>query len=93
MQISPIKRRKAARNKPSRPVSAGKLAGGGAVVIDIVPYLHEKELLELGKKAVRKIAAALNVKPLYVSLHLDEKTPHLHYQLENLNRETGRTVA
>ena len=30
---------------------------------------------------------------LYISLHLDEKTPHLHYQLENLNRETGRTVA
>ena len=51
------------------------------------------KLLELGKKAVRKISAELGVKPLYVSLHLDEKTPHLHYQLENLNRETGRTVA
>ena len=51
------------------------------------------KLLELGKKAVRKIAAELNVKPIYISLHLDEKTPHLHYQLENLNRETGRTVA
>ena len=53
---------------------------------------HDK-LLELGKKAVQKIAAELGVKPLYISLHLDEKTPHLHYQLENLNRETGRTVA
>ena len=51
------------------------------------------KLLELGKKAVRKISAELGVKPLYVSLHLDEKTAHLHYQLENLNRETGRTVA
>lgn len=51
------------------------------------------KLLELGKKAVRKISAELGVKPLYISLHLDEKTAHLHYQLENLNRETGRTVA
>lgn len=58
-----------------------------------VDGVENDKLLELGKKAVRKIAAELNVKPLYVSLHLDEKTPHLHYQLENLNRETGRTVA
>ena len=50
MQISPIKRRKDARNKPSRPVSAGRPAGGGAVVIGIAPYLVEKELRELGKK-------------------------------------------
>ena len=53
---------------------------------------HDK-LLELGKEAVKRISEKLKVKPLYVSLHLDEKTPHLHYQLENLNRETGRTVA
>ena len=50
MQISTIKRKKSARNKASRPISAGKAAGGGAVVIDIAPYLHEKELRELGKK-------------------------------------------
>ena len=50
MQISPIKRRKAAGKKLSQPVSAGKPAGGGAVVIDIMPYLHEKELREMTKK-------------------------------------------
>ena len=50
MQISTIKRRKVARNKPSRPISAGKPAGDGAVVIDIAPYLYEKELLEMEKK-------------------------------------------
>ena len=50
MQISPIKRRKAARKKPSKSVSTGKPAGGGAVVIDIAPYLYEKELRELTKK-------------------------------------------
>ena len=58
-----------------------------------VDGMDNDKLLNLGKKAVRKIAAELNVKPIYISLHLDEKTPHLHYQLENLNRETGRTVA
>ena len=58
-----------------------------------VDDIEDDRLLDLGKKAVRKIAAELNVKPIYISLHLDEKTPHLHYQLENLNRETGRTVA
>ena len=58
-----------------------------------VDGVDNDKLLDLGKKTVQKIAAELNVKPLYISLHLDEKTPHLHYQLENLNRETGRTVA
>ena len=50
MQISTIKRKKSAKNKASRLVSAGKPSGGGAVVIDIAPYLVEKELRELGKK-------------------------------------------
>ena len=50
MQISPIKRRKAARKKRPQPVSAGKPTGGGAVIIDIMPYLHEKELHEMTKK-------------------------------------------
>ena len=50
MQIGPIKRRKSARKKLSRPVSAGKPAGGGAAVIDIMPYLYEKELGEMTKK-------------------------------------------
>lgn len=50
MRIGPIKRRKAARKKLYQPVSAGKPAGGGAVVIDITPYLYEKELGEMTKK-------------------------------------------
>ena len=50
MQISPIKRRKAAGKKRSQPVSAGQPAGGGAVVIDIMPYLYENELREMTKK-------------------------------------------
>ena len=50
MQISPIKRRKAARNKLPQQVSAGKPAGGGAVVVDIVPYIYENELREMTKK-------------------------------------------
>ena len=32
--------------------------------------VDNNKLLELGKKAVRKIAAELNVKPIYISLHL-----------------------
>ena len=50
MQISPIKRRRTAGKKPFQPVSAGKPADGGAVVIDIMPYLYEKELREMTKK-------------------------------------------
>ena len=74
--------------------------GGNWAITGVITFsehavdgVDNDKLLELGKKTVRKIASELNVKPLYVSLHLDEKTPHLHYQLENLNRETGRTVA
>lgn len=51
MQISPIKRRKAFRKKPPKSVSTGKSSGGGAVVIDIAPYLYEKELREMTKKS------------------------------------------
>lgn len=50
MQISKIKCKKSARNKPARPIPAGRPCGGGAEVIDIAPYLVEKELRELGKK-------------------------------------------
>lgn len=45
-----------------------------------------------GKSSAENISG-IRREALYVSLHLDEKTAHLHYQLENLNRETGRTVA
>ena len=74
--------------------------GGNWAITGVITFsehavdgVDNDKLLELGKKTVQKIATELHVKPIYVSLHLDEKTPHLHYQLENLNRETGRTVA
>lgn len=52
-----------------------------------------EELMTLGRQAVIDITDELGVRPLYMSLSLDTQTPHLHYQTENIDRETGRTVA
>lgn len=51
------------------------------------------ELWAHAKSYIETVAARLNVNPLYMSLHFDETTVHVHYMLENSDRDTGRSVS
>jgi hypothetical protein len=54
--------------------------------------ISDADLLDRCRKAVEAQATALGVKAVYVVIHKDEKTRHAHYALENVNRETGKTI-
>lgn len=51
------------------------------------------ELWAHAKNYIETVAARLNVNPVYMSLHCDETTVHVHYLLENSDKDTGRSVS
>ena len=51
---------------------------------DILERVNEQQLLENGLKTIKDIAAKLNTKIIYITLHMGEKTPHFHYVFENI---------
>lgn len=55
--------------------------------------LDINELIICGKKFLHDLSQKLEVKPIYLSVHLDETTPHFHFMMENGHIETGKSVA
>lgn len=57
--------------------------------------LHNKysldELIEVASNALNEIAKKYNSEIKYMVLHLDEKTPHFHFQLSNFD-DRGRSL-
>ncbi|MDO5115820.1 MAG: DNA-primase RepB domain-containing protein [Synergistaceae bacterium] len=53
---------------------------------------HLNEIWKAGLSTVSDICDKLNVRPIYVTLHTDEKTPHIQYMIEATDKETGRSV-
>ena len=57
--------------------------------------LHNKysldELIEVANNALNKIAKKYNSEVKYMVLHLDEKTPHFHFQISNFDN-MGRSL-
>lgn len=51
------------------------------------------ELVKHAKNYIETVAARLSVNPVYMSLHCDESTVHVHYLLENSDKDTGRSVS
>lgn len=55
-------------------------------------YENQKKFQELAKKTLADISKKYGIKLLHFTIHLDEKTPHIHFTFENVNRSTGRSV-
>ena len=55
-------------------------------------FLQQKKFKELAKKTLDDICKKYGIKLLHFTIHLDEKTPHIHFTFENVNRTTGRSV-
>lgn len=55
-------------------------------------YENQNKFQELAKKTLADISKKYGIKLLHFTIHLDEKTPHIHFTFENVNRSTGRSV-
>lgn len=55
-------------------------------------YENQNKFQELAKKTLADISKKYGIKLLHFRIHLDEKTPHIHFTFENVNRSTGRSV-
>lgn len=51
------------------------------------------EVQKLAQQTIRQLCSEWGVRPLYVSAHSDETVLHLHFCIENINRDSGRSVA
>lgn len=48
---------------------------------------------EIGLKTFKELEEKLNIKILYSTLHLDEKTPHFHFEFENFARDKNGIIS
>ena len=55
-------------------------------------YKNQEKFQELTKKTLDDFSKKFGVKLLNHSIHLDEKTPHIHFCFENINRSNGKSV-
>lgn len=56
-------------------------------------FKNNKELFfQNMQDTLKDIETTLKTKVLYSVLHLDEKTPHIHFMLENFDRKNGKTI-
>jgi chromosome segregation ATPase len=53
--------------------------------------ITKEEFLKSGIDLVNDISKKMNSEVLYLSLHLDEKTPHFHFHLKNFDSE-GKSI-
>ena len=51
---------------------------------NILNYVNKEQLQENGIKTIKDICQEMNTKLLYITLHYDEKTPHFHFEFENI---------
>ena len=49
------------------------------------------DFIEKSKETIKEFEKFTNTKVLYTSIHLDEKTPHLHFHFKNFNEE-GKSI-
>ena len=55
-------------------------------------FNNQAKFQELAKKTLQDFGEKYGVKLLHHTIHLDEKTPHIHFNFENINRSTGKSV-
>ncbi len=79
--------------KGGRPIANTFLAGVLTFSADGIKDIPTTELDRAAQQTLAQICAELHVKPVYLSRHNDEKTPHYHYMLEGTDKETGKAVA
>lgn len=79
--------------KGGRPIANTFLAGVLTFSPDGIKDISTAELDKAAQQTLAQICAELHVKPVYLSRHNDEKTPHYHYMLEGTDAETGKAVA
>jgi hypothetical protein len=52
----------------------------------------KKKFIANTKKSLEHFSKKYNSKLLVHTIHLDEKTPHIHFKFENVNRGTGMSI-
>lgn len=55
-------------------------------------FNDQKLFRRLAKETLQEMGDKYNILLMHHTIHLDEKTPHIHFCFENINRETGRSV-
>lgn len=50
-----------------------------------IQNVDDTELFRVGAMAVRELCEKNDVKPIYISMHLDEKVRHFHFMMEAIN--------
>ena len=53
---------------------------------------NPKKFIANTKKSLEHFSNKYNSKLLVHTIHLDEKTPHIHFKFENVNRKTGMSI-
>ncbi len=53
---------------------------------------NPKKFITNTKKSLEHFSNKYNSKLLVHTIHLDEKTPHIHFKYENVNRKTGMSI-
>jgi len=53
---------------------------------------NQDKFKKLAKDTLDDFSKKFGVKLLHHTIHLDEKTPHIHFNFENINRSTGKSV-
>ena len=53
---------------------------------------NQDKFRKLAKDTLDDISKKYGIKLLHYTIHLDEKTPHIHFNFENINRSTGKSV-
>ena len=79
--------------KGGRPITNTFIAGVLTFSPDGIKDIPTAELDRAAQQTLAQICEELHVKPVYISRHNDEKTPHYHYMLEGTAAETGKAVA
>lgn len=55
-------------------------------------FENQEQFRKLVKQTFELVSKKYNIKLIYYAIHLDEKTPHVHFCFENVDRKTGRSV-
>ena len=55
-------------------------------------FNNQAKFQKLAEKTLEDFSNKYGIKLLHHTIHLDEKTPHIHFSFENVNRKTGRSV-
>ena len=79
--------------KGGRPIANTFLAGVLTFSPDGIRDVPTAKLDQAAQQTLAQICRELHVKPVYLTRHNDEKTPHYHYMLEGTDAETGKAVA